>query len=143
MDVIPYKMIRNLIRNCRWKFASSMARMPHWYTIIGKGVPNELEGDFQVFGRVIKEQGYTRYFWSRPIQYLDVDGWCYWHMGCLESGEYDLINRAKLPNMASEERGKAPSFAGTYEKEEWEEYRSLPVVEAIRDRRSGNVLTSS
>jgi hypothetical protein len=105
-------------------------------------VPEELYNDFEEFGGIIQIHGYDRYFWSKKIKYLDLDGWCYWHFGMGPDGRYGLINRAKLPNIASEVRGRPPSLPDTYEKDEWEEYRSRVVVEAYRDRRK-NVHTSS
>ncbi len=86
-----------------------MKQWPHEYAIVGKTVPDELYKEFERFGARIAK-GYVRYFYSKEVHYVDLDGYCYWHMGLSKNGDYDLINRAKLPNIASRVRGGAPNL---------------------------------
>lgn len=101
--------IRSLVSVAGWKFAKSMPKHPHEYMIIGKTVPTEWYSEFQQFGWHLSVNGYTRWFFRKPIHYIDLDGFCYWHMGEAKQGGYDLINRAALPNTSSPFPGLSPS----------------------------------
>lgn len=111
IKIITDEELRALVKACGWREAKSMKQWPHEYAIIGKTVPEELYDEFQRFGRRLETEGYTRYFYSKEVFYLDLDGYCYWHMLPPKNpGEYDLINRAKLPNIASRVRGRGPNL---------------------------------
>jgi hypothetical protein len=76
---------RAYIAAVRWQFASTMPRIPHWYTV-RKWRP-ELDNAFVAFVRYIQFAG-VRMDWpdppSKPLyrnQYLLLDGWKYWTMG--------------------------------------------------------------
>ena len=100
---------RAYVASVRWQFASTMPRIPHWYTI-RKWRP-ELDGAFVAFVRHIRAAG-VRMNWpdppARPLyrnQYLLLDGWKYWTMGDSQPGlapptespeTTTLINRARL-----------------------------------------------
>ena len=108
-NIITDDELRDLIKACGWREAKTMKQWPHEYAIVGKTVPSELYDEFQRFGaRTTK--GYVRWFFRKEIHYLDLDGYCYWHMGLSKNGDYDLINRAKLPNIASKIPGRAPNL---------------------------------
>ncbi len=109
-ETITDDELRALVKACGWREAKSMRQWPHAYAITGKTVPGELYDEFQRFGKRIAEGGYVRYFYSKEVHYLDLDGYCYWHMGLSKNGDYDLINRAKLPNIASRVKGRGPNL---------------------------------
>ncbi len=76
---------RAYIAAVRWQFASTMPRIPHWYTV-RKWSP-EFDGAFVAFVRQIRSGG-IRMDWpdppAKPLyrnQYLLLDGWKYWTMG--------------------------------------------------------------
>lgn len=99
---------RTYVAAVRWQFASTMPRIPHWYTV-RKCQPGS-DGAFVAFVRYIRLAG-TRMAWpdpsAKPIyrnQYLLLDGWKYWtnrdpHPGVppIETPETTtLINRARI-----------------------------------------------
>jgi hypothetical protein len=100
---------RAYIAAVRWQFASTMPRIPHWYTI-RKWRP-ELDDAFVEFVREIRSAG-IRMDWpdppAKPLyrnQYLLLDGWKYWTMGDPHPGDVPpietpetttLINRALI-----------------------------------------------
>jgi len=109
INTITDDELRALVKACGWREATTMKQWPHEYAIVGKTVPAALYNEFQRFGARIVT-GYVRYFYSKELHYVDLDGYCYWHMSLSKSGDYDLINRAKLPNIASRVRGRAPNL---------------------------------
>jgi hypothetical protein len=100
---------RAYVASVRWQFASTMPRIPHWYTI-RKWQP-DLDRAFVAFVRHIRSAG-IRMDWpdppARPLyrnQYLLLDGWKYWTMGDPHPGlvppietpaTTTLINRARI-----------------------------------------------
>ena len=100
---------RAYIAAVRWQFASTMPRIPHWYTV-RKWRP-ELDDAFVAFVRYIQFAG-VRMDWpdppAKPLyrnQYLLLDGWKYWTMGDPHPGVVPpietpetttLVNRARI-----------------------------------------------
>jgi hypothetical protein len=100
---------RAYIAAVRWQFASTMPRIPHWYTI-RKWRP-ELDEAFVAFAVYIQLAG-VRMDWpdppAKPLyrnRYLLLDGWKYWTMGDPHPGVVPpietratttLINRAPI-----------------------------------------------
>lgn len=80
---------RQFVNARRWTFARTMAKIPHEWTL-RKHAP---EADFCRFVMLIRECGYTQYFFKKAFVYLDIDGWQYWTMGAPLS-DTTLINRA-------------------------------------------------
>ena len=75
----------------KWKFASSMRWIPHWYVLREKCD----EGQFVAFAELIRSAGETRPFGKkRTFIYLDLDGYSYWTMGN-PIPETTVINRAR------------------------------------------------
>lgn len=77
-------------------------------------MPDYLESLFWKFAGCLVEEGYVRWFYHKKIFYIDIDGYCYWHMTSeIEKiGEVGLINRAPLPNLSSKVKGGAPRQPG-------------------------------
>lgn len=83
---------REYIKANYWKFAKTMAKIPHEYTLRERSTN---EAAFEGFVTFIRENGYDEKFFSKTFTYYNVDGYKYWTMGSpLE--QTILINRAKL-----------------------------------------------
>lgn len=119
---------RTYVASVRWQFASTMPRIPHWYTI-RKWRP-ELDGAFVAFVRHIRSAG-IRMDWpdppAKPLyrnQYLLLDGWKYWTMGDSQPGLAPptetpettmLINRARIETCPG--RGSNPVTLSTHDRD--------------------------
>jgi hypothetical protein len=99
------------IDHSRWRFAKTMRRFPHYYTLRDEAPDEEM---FVRFVLHIRKHGYKKKFLANTYIYFDLDGWCYWTMGCpigpMGRGNYNsrdhtiLINRAQLvPNPSAGE----------------------------------------
>lgn len=84
--------IRAYIAENEWKFAKTMARIPHAYNLKERSTDREAFEKFVVYIRV---HGYDKKFFSKTFRYLDVDGYSYWTMGSPLSIT-KLINRAEV-----------------------------------------------
>lgn len=82
---------REFVAASRWRFAKSMPRIPHFYTLRKDAKSDE---EFVAFVLFIRSHGYDDSFFSRTFRYLDLDGWQYWTMGCVKDATI-LINRAQ------------------------------------------------
>ena len=81
---------RGFIRARRWRFAKTMAAIPHEYTV------SEWHPDramFEEAAQFIRDEGYAKKFFSKTYMYYDVDEHQYWTMGS-PIPETILINRA-------------------------------------------------
>jgi len=76
---IEEKILKH-INDSRWKFASSMPKYPHWYTL-AEWMPGRYE-DFKLFAKFIRENGYAGNFWRKQLIYLNIGEFKYWTMGC-------------------------------------------------------------
>ena len=85
--------IKNYIDSVKWKFAKSMPKSPHEYTV--KTWDPEKENEFIWFVLFIRENGYKKKYGSVVYTYYNFDGWQYWTMGN-EIKITILINRAAL-----------------------------------------------
>ena len=84
--------LQAFVRDSEWKFARTMPKTPHEYTLRAKA-PDE-----KLFKRVvihIRQFGYKADYRGTTYTYLDIAGWQYWTMGAPLS-QTILINRAKL-----------------------------------------------
>jgi hypothetical protein len=79
-----------------WKFASSMAAIPHEYVHESKWIPSPAEGDgFARAIQTIRAYGYSEQWGRKEYRYLNVNGWRYWVMPSMQEGTF-LINRARI-----------------------------------------------
>jgi hypothetical protein len=85
--------LRSFVANSRWKFAKTMPKTPHYYTLRDES-PDE--ATFVHFVLHIRQHGYKAKFGKTTYSYFDLDGWQYWTMGSPLPATI-LINRAKLP----------------------------------------------
>ncbi len=106
--VVTDAMVRELMAKSKWVFAKSMPQFPHEYTSVNFDPVTCPDHDLLIrVATHITENGYVRYFFSRPIRYVNCDGYCLWHMGVDTSiGTYNMLNRAKLPNISPRFPGK-------------------------------------
>lgn len=90
----------------RWIFAKTMPRNPHWYTLRREW------GDDALFNEVVammRRISYTEYFWGKPYQMVNINGYKYWTMGA-PIQETILINRKPLSLVADYDQ-----IAGVYD----------------------------
>lgn len=84
--------INEILEKAEFKFAKTMANIPHAYTL------KEKWGDVELFNKVvmfIRENGVKEKFFSKTYTYYYANGYKYWTMGnSLEITK--LINRAKV-----------------------------------------------
>jgi hypothetical protein len=84
--------IQDFIHNSSWKFAKTMAKTPHWYTL--RKYARD-EAMFERFVLHIRGHGYKQKFGKTWYTYFNVGNWQYWTLGCpLE--QTILINRAQI-----------------------------------------------
>ena len=102
--------IREFVDACGWRFAKSMPQWPHEYTSLKVTNPPAPYAALQKICEHINSHGYFRYFYKKKVFYIDFEGHCYWHMGiCPIAKCYNMLNRAKLPNIASTIEGLGPN----------------------------------
>jgi hypothetical protein len=84
-----------LLESHPFRFAKTMPRNPHWYTLrhewqdVGYGV-------FEEVVRAIREHGYTEWFGSYPWRMLNVNGFKYWTYYSSYVEEVIVLNRKLL-----------------------------------------------
>lgn len=85
--------IEKYISSVKWKYASSMPRWPHWYTVYEWDIDKYEE--FVVFVKYIRECGYKEKFFKKELIYFVIGEYKYWTMGN-PIDQTKLINRAKI-----------------------------------------------
>jgi len=75
--------------SAEYRFAKTMPQNPHWYTLRRTWNNNDL---FDKVVEYMRANAYTEYFWRKPYQLFDLNGYKYWTMGA-EICETILINR--------------------------------------------------
>ena len=82
--------VQGFLRKKRWRFAVTMLRMPHEYT-----VRQEHDPSFTAVVSFIQARGSVQRFRGRPYRYLMVGGYKYWTMGN-PPDDTRIINRVQL-----------------------------------------------
>lgn len=94
--IMHQKWCKHILKNQQYKFAKTMPKWPHYYTLRKNWSSNELFDAVVVY---IREHGQKEYWDSGrrkyPRIYYYADGYKYWTMGA-PIDETILINRAKL-----------------------------------------------
>ena len=80
------------MRNNTFRFAKTMPRCPHHYTLRNTWLN---DNDFVDCVQLIRESGYDEAFGGTRFVYLNANGYKYWTMGA-SLDETTLINRAKV-----------------------------------------------
>ena len=90
---------RRYIAEVEWRYAKTMPRWPHEYTV--REWRRDLDEDFQKFVLLIRGEGVVKPWPPAAAKprynhtYLAIDGWDYWTMG-YRLPETTVINRARL-----------------------------------------------
>lgn len=77
-----------LLESNTYKFAKTMPKNPHYYTLRKTWKNDE---DFCDVVRYIRDNGYTEWFYGKPYTMFNVNEWKYWTMG-------EPINKDGQPN---------------------------------------------
>jgi hypothetical protein len=86
---------RQFVAAAPWRFAKTMADIPHEYVVEDK-VPDR--DGFAAFVTHIAAHGYrARWRHLPPNRYLELDGWRYWVMPGRGDDSILIINRERLP----------------------------------------------
>ena len=86
---------RRFIEAAPWRFAKTMASIPHEYVVEGKV---DDPAGFAALAAHIAEHGYrARWRHLPPNSYLELDGWRYWTMPGRGDDSILIINREQLP----------------------------------------------
>ena len=81
------------IKRQTWKFAKTMPKHPHWYSLIQEWANRE---EFYKFAQFIIDNGYKDpWFNGKYFVKFNINGYSYWTCG-LPARESTLINRAKV-----------------------------------------------
>jgi hypothetical protein len=96
--MITQERVNQLLDSATWKFAKSMPKFPHDYTLRSTwGVDSE----FVDVVKWIRENGTTERWYKKTFIYYYYNGYKYWTMGnpvCyIDKQKTILINRAKTP----------------------------------------------
>lgn len=83
-----------------YKFAKSMADMPHSYSLKDNWLNKE---NFFLCVELIRTHGYQEEFLGKTYTYFDVGDYKYWTMGAPVK-ETILINRAEIDRYKSKDR---------------------------------------
>lgn len=86
------EQIQDFIDRHHWKFASTMPRLPHWYTLRRNARD---DAEFAAVVEEIRKRGYTQFAVGREWVYLNVGDFKYWSCGAPVE-ETILINRTYL-----------------------------------------------
>jgi hypothetical protein len=92
--------IGQLLESHPWRFAKTMPKNPHWYTLrhewqdVGDEVYNEVN-------RMIREHGRTEWFGTYPWRMLDVNGFKYWNYYSTRVEDVIVLNRKPLSGKAT------------------------------------------
>lgn len=86
--------IKAYIDSVEWRFAKTMPKSPHWYTIADWN-PNKRE-TFNSFVKHIRETGTPKKFFSATYIYFTFEGFDYWTMNGYDM--FNLINRCTTPH---------------------------------------------
>ena len=88
------EQVLDFIDGATWKFAKSMAKIPHWYCLRENAFDIE---EFEAFVQHIRDHGYPENFYKRVFIYLNVGEYKYWTMGDTLANTL-VINRTYIEN---------------------------------------------
>jgi len=74
-----FNYLSKILLNCEFRFAKSMPKFPHWYTL-RKDWDND--SDFIKTVLLIRKYGYSERFCGKEYIYFYMNGYKYWTMGC-------------------------------------------------------------
>lgn len=83
--------IREFVLSVNWRFAKTMPKDPHWYTVRNFSD----DAAFIEAVNIIRRDGKPVMYKGRAYISLDLDGWRYWTMGN-PLPQTKIINRARF-----------------------------------------------
>ena len=83
----------NFIDKSSWRFAKTMPKIPHWYTLRKNADNREFDNAVQF----IRAFGYDDWYWGKKYKAINVKGFKYWTMGA-PIKKTILINRKEIKN---------------------------------------------
>jgi hypothetical protein len=96
LKLMDKETVNRLLNEAEFRFAKSMPKFPHWYTLRETW---KNDSDFVDVVLFIRQNGVKKNFWKRSYIYYSANGYQYWTMGNPISYEDKtktiLINRAK------------------------------------------------
>lgn len=73
------KEFRDFLESKIWKFAKTYSRKaPHWYTLRKQWSDDTM---FDNAVQQLRDYAGIQWFWRKPYQVFEIDGWRYWTMG--------------------------------------------------------------
>lgn len=94
--------IKEFFESHHWKFAATMPRLPHWYTLRRNARD---DAEFAAVVEEIRKRGYTQWAVGREWCYLDVGDFKYWSCGAPVE-ETILINRTHIDPAKAKEAAR-------------------------------------
>ncbi len=94
--------IQSAINGLEWKFAKTMANIPHWYTVRDRSNP-EKDDLYHRLVRYIADNCYVQEFYRRKWRYCNIGEYMYWIDMIEDENSSKLINRTLIDE---EERKK-------------------------------------
>ena len=86
------------ISKVEWRFAKTMPKHPHWYTV--RWDRPDMESMFVDFAWFIRDHGYEESFYRKKLMYFNIGDWKYWTMGNpITAKKTYILNRAKIENV--------------------------------------------
>jgi hypothetical protein len=92
MQEINLKFLEELFNSVNFRFAKTMPKYPHWYTLRKEWNDDVLFDKVVIF---IRKNGYKVAWGNREYIYFDVNGFHYWTMGSPVEKTI-LINKAEI-----------------------------------------------
>ncbi len=94
MNEIPQKFIE-FVKNVSWRYAKTYAKKaPHEY-VVKTYLDEEEQKLFEELAIYIRENGYTKYFFSKAFIYLDIGNYSFWTYGD-PIPDTIILNRAEI-----------------------------------------------
>jgi hypothetical protein len=92
MTSLDLPRITRSLESHDWRFAKTMPRWPHWYTLRERW---EDDAEFVWCVEQIREHGFTEVWGGREFRAFALNGWKYWTMGS-PIEQTKLINRKPI-----------------------------------------------
>lgn len=100
-----FERAKRFIKSHEWRFAKSMASIPHWYCLLSERNDRDR---FTWFVRFIRENSREGVFYGRRYRYFYLNGYKYWDMDPTPE-VCDLVNRDQYKKDFVSEAPYAPA----------------------------------
>ncbi len=99
-----FERAKRFIKSHEWRFAKSMASIPHWYCLLSEHNDRDR---FTWFVRFIRENSREGVFYGRKYRYFYLNGFKYWDMDPTPE-VCDLVNRDQYKRDFIDEKPYSP-----------------------------------